>query len=128
MNLPDRLFVFSYLLNQKIDPGAKASHHAAGLSLSLLTTLNLITLVNLGRVCFPGSGIFPASGNFIWILGGGTLLFWLGLFVRNQRYLRLIADYEALSAREKKRLWIVGYLHLIISFVLVIASFVPFVN
>jgi|WetSurMetagenome_2_1015567.scaffolds.fasta_scaffold1449569_1 hypothetical protein len=128
MNLPERLFVFSYLLTQKFDPISAAPHQVACLSLSLLSTLNLITLVNLGAVIFPRSAIVPSNGAYILILGAGTLLFWLVLFVRNRRYASLIADYEDLSALEKRGVWVLGYSHVILSFVLVVASFIPFVD
>lgn len=112
---------FRVCCDRKFDSDAKASHQAADLSLSLLITLDLITLVNLRQV---GSlkvltFLLSAISSGCW---GGTLLFCLGLFGRNQRHMRPIVDHVAFHAREKYRLWSVGSLQLILSFIVVVAS------
>ena len=124
MRVFQRLFIYAYLLNKRLDAGNPSPEWIAITCLSILVSMNVVTLINIAAICTGDRSIIPFGGNGLWILGTAFEILWFFLFLRNKRFKGLLIRYEAFPRPTKEAIGRMGTLHLLLTFVLFLSPYV----
>jgi uncharacterized membrane protein len=122
MNAHEILFAFGYVLNMKLHPRSASPAWASCFGMSLSIGLNIYSIVAITAIITGNRSLFSPMNTYGLAMFAAVFCLCYYLFIRNRRYEDVMKRYEALTIERRRKIWMLGISHLVITIVCSIGS------